>query len=148
MNPYENIKWIEERHDYYCGLAHTFMWKYCKHGKVFLPPKPVYISKAIKRAGQARLRELECQYNLAYAFNVEYEFEQTIAHEIAHHVSWQLSLDFAYHGDAFKLVLGVIFGRPAKKYHNYSYSEDSVELGKAILQMRELNSDLKELELV
>ena len=136
------IKWCDERHEYYCALASKFM---SSIGKRFKHPTATYIAKPIRRAGQADYIANACQYNLVYAVGNEYE--QTIAHEVAHLVVYQIHPYrpyYAAHGDMFKFVLEMILDRAPKKYHSYKYSDRDVALAQLILLKYEQTHEVRD----
>ena len=135
------MPWANERHNFYCDKAYFFLESL---GIKFEHPTPLYIAKGVNRAGRAHLKECECEYSLVYLISVKEDYEQTIAHEVAHHVVWQLdpntSTHYAYHGDMFRFVMTAIFSRPPSTRHSYGYDDAHVVLAKVLLALKELET--------
>ena len=134
MNSLELIKWAEERHVNYCCLGDKMLQKF---GKCFNRPYFSLFAKNTRIAAWAKYKEIKCGYNLAYLLAVKEEFEETIAHEVAHFVVHQLDCEAKAHGDLFKFVLNEFVGSRAR-YHYYVKNLSYVTKAKSILKIREL----------
>ena len=144
MNTVELINWAKERHDLYCMLADAFLQKF---GKVFIKPRFELFAKPTKCAARAWTISGYCEYNLVYLIAVETRYDDTIAHEIAHHIVHQLGSRYRSHGELFLFVFNDVFCKLRGRYHNYSYSAEDVAKAKAILKLIDMNkvvADTKE----
>jgi predicted SprT family Zn-dependent metalloprotease len=132
----ELIKWSEETHQHYCRIAQEFITGYRGPGFYFKVPSVKWVAKKSCVAGKAILRKHICEYNLAYTVAVEKDFRQTIAHEVAHHLVWQIDPLAKYHGDLFKFILEKIFIRDRLTHHSYSYVKMNGNFEKAKLYVK------------
>lgn len=145
MTALEIIVWAKERHHYYCCIGEKFVSGF---GLGFRLPEFELFARRSLTAGRASYFSRVCQYNLIYLLAVEQNYEQTIAHEVAHIVVRSLKLGAKVHGGLFKFVLRDIFHVKAKKDHNYSWKEEHAIQAIAILKLDKVIREIEEMALL
>ncbi len=136
MTTLELICWAEERHKYYCELAAEFLINF---DKVFNYPRFKLFASKSRYAGWAKYGEYLCEYNLSYLLAAKEDYEQTIAHEVAHFCKRQLKIGAKSHGELFMFILEDVFHCLANRYHNYQRKEEHITQAKLLLKIVELN---------
>lgn len=136
MKTLELICWAEERHKYYCQLASKFLDNF---DKSFKHPRFQLFASKSRYAGWARHRAELCGYNLSFLLAAEEEFEQTIAHEVAHFVIRDIKIDAKPHGELFMFILHDVFYCRAERYHDYHRQEKHVVQAIALMKLVDLN---------
>jgi predicted SprT family Zn-dependent metalloprotease len=146
MYSHELLSWAGIKHNYYCDRADFFMTSI---GKKFKRPSFEFFARKTKTAGRATSKPNSgirvCKYNVVYLLSARCDYAQTIAHEVAHHVIFQIDRYAAGHGDLFNFVLRDVMMREAKRYHNYNYTAAHVSIAKGIMELRKLKSEISDL---
>lgn len=138
MKTLELICWAKERHQHYCWLATKFLGNF---DKVFEYPKFSLFASKSRIAGLAKYGngKKTCDYNLSFLLAVKENYEQTIAHEVAHFTLPYLKVDAKSHGELFMFILHNVFHGRATKYHEYPREEKHIVQAIALMKIVKLN---------
>src|SRR5690606_20006206 len=74
-------------------------------------------------AGRFYRRDNKCVYSLAYAVLVGDEYEDVVAHEVAHSYAYQIDEGCDSHGELFRFVLGRVCKQDMSRCHYYSVTK-------------------------
>ncbi len=137
MTTLELICWAEDRHRHYCWLATKFLGERRIHFRE--PNFELFASKG-RYAGWAKYGKRVCSYNLSFLLASKEEFEQTIAHEVAHFVIRSISIDAKSHGDLFMFVLKYVMGGKVEQFHKYTCEPKHIIQAAALMKLVKLNT--------
>lgn len=88
-------------------------------GKEFIAPAISYAVRG-QKAGVAYLERNEVRFNpILLAENSQVFIQQTVPHELAHILVYQLFGKVAPHGKEWKMMMEDVFGVPANIYHSF-----------------------------
>lgn len=118
--PARAVKWIAERHDYWCRHITSRMHSLFPEG-LNTPPAVEVAIHATNSAGTYYRGRETCRYCLPYAI-LEADYDATIAHEVCHHYTFLIWPDAQGHGELFyylqKKVCGIERDNPRCHYYD------------------------------